>query len=69
MNEIIIDNNNKVDLKQVIEIRIYYEEIIQGLEERINKAIEYIENHIVATETEDILLKILKGSEPIGKDN
>lgn len=28
---------------------------------KINKAIEYIEKHIVATETENILLDILKG--------
>ena len=29
--------------------------------ERIDKAIEYIKNHIVATETENILLDILEG--------
>lgn len=28
----------------------------------INKAINFIENHIIATETEDILLNILKGA-------
>ena len=31
------------------------------LKDKINKAIEYIENHIVATETETILLNILRG--------
>ena len=35
----------------------------EELEDRIDKAIEYIENHIIATETEDILLDILKGEE------
>lgn len=29
----------------------------------ISKAIEYIEKHIVATETENILLEILKGED------
>lgn len=38
--------------KQVIEL--------QG---KINKAIDFLENHIVATETEETLLKILKGEE------
>lgn len=33
------------------------------MEYRIEKAIEYIENHIIATETEDTLLKILKGED------
>lgn len=30
---------------------------------RIDKAIEFIENHIIATETEETLLKILKGEQ------
>ena len=41
---------------------IEYKEKIK-LQQRIDKAIEYMENHIVATETEEILLKILKGEE------
>ena len=36
-------------------------EYIKQLEEKIDKAIEYIENHIIATETEEVLLEILKG--------
>ncbi len=32
-------------------------------EKKINKTIEYIESHIVATETEDMLLNILKGED------
>lgn len=31
------------------------------LKGKINKAIDFIENHIVATETEETLLRILKG--------
>lgn len=36
------------------------DEVEEDLQQRIDKAIEYIEKHIVATETENILLDILK---------
>ena len=37
------------------------ERVLNIIDERNNKAIEYIKNHIVATETENILLEILEG--------
>lgn len=37
------------------------EQKINELRDRIDKAIEFIENHIIATETEETLLKIFKG--------
>ena len=39
------------------------ERVLNIIEERNHKAIEYIEKHIVATETENILLEILKGED------
>ena len=37
--------------------------LAEQLQEKNNKAIEYIEQHILATETEDMLLNILKGED------
>lgn len=34
----------------------------KGLQDRIDRAIEYIKQHIIATETEDVLLEILEGN-------
>lgn len=37
--------------------------VSKDLRRRINKAIDYLKNHVVATETEEILIKILQGED------
>lgn len=44
------------------QIEVLRKQIVE-LQEKINKAVDFLENHIVATETEETLLKILKGEE------
>lgn len=48
--EFIIDENNKVDFRQVLQMINMYEEKIQKKQAIIDKAIEYIENKVISNE-------------------
>lgn len=57
--EFIIDENNKVDFRQVLQMINMYEEKIQKKQAIIDKAIEYIENKVISNgEVIDQLRKV-----------
>ena len=57
--EFIIDENNRVDFRQVLQMINMYEEKIQKKQAIIDKAIEYIENKVIANgEVIDQLRKV-----------
>lgn len=41
----------------------YYREKYKKEKNKINKAIEFLEKHVIATETEDTLIRILRGED------
>ena len=47
----------------LIELIDYLQKALEYKQDIIDKAIDFIKNNIVATETEEILLDILKGEE------
>lgn len=54
------------DLKSKLECYengLYFSSEVDNLQQKLDKAIEYIQNHIIATETEDTLLNILQGGD------
>lgn len=57
--EFIIDENNRVDFRQVLQMINMYEEKIQKKQAIIDKAIEYIENKVISNgEVIDQLRKV-----------
>ena len=51
------------DIKELLKTYDDLEEQYKLLLKRVNKAIDFIKNNIVATETEEILLNILRGKD------
>lgn len=60
--EFVIDRKNRVDFKQVINMKIQYEVLINELKQRIAKAQEFIRNESSLNDAEiDELAMILEG--------
>lgn len=54
---------NKMKDKDVVEMIVLQDEEINKLQDRIDKAIEYIERDVIKNVTSEIILDILQGKE------